>query len=148
MTFAITRRLRRPSWMTPYGHEGLGDVFFDRLWPEWRRDRGEEWYPSVNFYEKEGKYHLTAEIPGLNKDDISISFDDGCMTISGKKESESEEEGVDFYMRETSHGSFSRSFNLPKSVDEDKVDATYKDGVLTLVMPHKEKSDRKKIEIH
>ena len=148
MTFAITRRVRRPSWMTPYGHEGLGDVFFDRLWPEWRRDIGEEWCPSVNFYEKEGKYHLTAEIPGLDKDDISISFDNGCMTISGKKESESEEEGVDFYMRETSHGSFSRSFNLPKSVDEDKVDATYKDGVLTLVMPQKEESDRKKIEIH
>jgi HSP20 family protein len=134
--------------MTPYGHEGLGDVFFDRLWPEWRRDMGEEWCPSVNFYEKEGKYHLTAEIPGLNKDDISISFDNGCVTISGKKESESDEEGVDFYRRETSHGSFSRSFNLPKSVDEDKVDASYKDGVLTLVMPHKEGSDRKRIEIH
>ncbi len=79
MTFAITRRVRRPSWMTPYGHEGLGDVFFDRLWPEWRRDIGEEWCPSDNFYEKEGKYHLTAEIPGLDKDDISISFDNAIF---------------------------------------------------------------------
>ena len=88
MTLAITRRFGRPSWMTPFGHEGFGDVFFDRLWPEWRRDMGEEWSPTVNFFEKEGKYYLTVEVPGMKKDDISVSFDNGCVTISGKKESE------------------------------------------------------------
>ena len=58
MTLSLSRALRRPSWMTPFGGEGSGDVF-DRLWPEWRRDLGEEWTPSVNFFEKDGKYHLT-----------------------------------------------------------------------------------------
>lgn len=148
MTLAITRRFGRPSWMTPFGHEGFGDIFFDRLWPEWRRDLGEEWIPSTNFYEKEGKYYLTAELPGLSKDDISVSFEDGCVTISGKSESKKDEEGADYYMKEMRSGSFCRSFRLPKEVDEDKVNATYKDGVLTLIMPHKGGSKHKKIEIH
>ena len=148
MTLAITRRFGSPSRMTPFGHEGFGDVFFDRLWPEFRRDMGEEWSPSVNFYEKGGKYYLTVEVPGMKKDDISVTFENGCVTISGKKGSEKEEEGADYYMRETGHGSFCRIFRLPREVDEEKVDATYKDGVLTLVMPHKEGSKSKKIAIH
>ena len=148
MALAIKRRTGRPSWMTPLGHEGFGDVFFDRLWPEWRRDMGEDWSPRVNFYEKDGKYHLTAEVPGLKKDEISVSFDHNHLTISGKKESKREEEGTNFYVKETSYGSFSRSFTLPREVDEEKIDASYKDGVLTLVMPIREGSKSKKIEVH
>lgn len=148
MNLALRKRLRRPSWMTPLGFEGLGDVFSDRLWPEWRRDLGEEWTPSSDFYEKDGKYHLTAEIPGMNKDDISVSFDHGTLTIRGKRNSEKEEEGADYYLRETTYGSFSRSYSLPKEIDEDKVEATYKDGLLTLVMPHKEGTKPKKITVH
>ena len=47
--------------MTPYGEEGMGDVWFDRLWPEWPRWQGEEYTPAFDFYEKDGKYHLTAD---------------------------------------------------------------------------------------
>jgi len=141
MTLAISRRTR--PWVV---HPG--DVFFDRVWPEWRREVGEEWNPNVDFYEKDGKYYLTAEVPGLHKDDISISFENGCLTIGGKKVSGKDEEGTDYYMRETSHGSFCRTFNLPVEVDEENVEATYKDGVLTLVMLVKEVSKRKKIEVH
>ena len=148
MTTALTSKVRRPSWMTPFGSEGWGDVFFDRLWPEWRRDLGEEWTPSVNFFEKDGKYHLTAEIPGVSKEDISVSLLDGRVTISGKKETTKEEKDADYYTKETRYGSFSRSFRLPGEVDEEKVDATYKDGVLTVVMPKKEESKSKKVEIH
>jgi len=133
--------------MRPYGHEGFSDVFFDRLWSEWRKDVGEEWRPKVDFYEKDGNYYLTAEIPGLNKDDIDISFDSGCLTISGKKKSKIEEEGADYYIRETSHGTFYRACNLPKKINEDNVQATYKDGLLTLIMPIEEGSKVKKIEI-
>lgn len=148
MTIALTRKIARPSWMTPFGHEGWGDVFFDRLWPEWRRDIGEEWTPDVDFSEKDGKYYLTAEIPGLTKEDISVTFDNGYVTISGKKESNKEEKGADYYVKETRYGSFSRSFRLPGKVDEEKVDATYKDGVLTVSMPHKEDTKAKKIKVH
>jgi len=134
--------------MTTFGREPFGDVFFDRLWPEWRGDTGEEVTPSIDFSEKDGKYYLTAELPGINKEDISITVEDGYVTVSGKKEDNKEEKGSDYYLKETRYGSFSRSFRLPGKVAEDKVDATYKDGVLTVVMPHEEEAETKKIEIH
>lgn len=134
--------------MMPWGEEGFGDVFFDRLWPEWRRDVGEEWTPTVNLSEKEGSFHLTAEIPGISKEDITVTVDNGIVTLSGKKETETEEKNTDYYVKETRSGSFSRSFRLPGEIDETKVDATYKDGVLTVVMPRKEESKTKKIDVH
>lgn len=148
MTLALSRKHRRPWWMTTYGREPFGDIFFDRLWPEWGRDAGEEVTPSVDFSEKDGKYYLTAELPGINKEDISINIEDGRITVSGKKEEKKEEKGSDYYLKETRYGSFSRSFRLPGKVEEDKVDATYKDGVLTVVLPHEEATETKKIEIH
>ncbi len=148
MTREIARRPRRPWWMTPLGREPFGDVFFDRLWHEWRRDDGDELTPCVDFTEKDEKYYLTAELPGIKKDDLSIVIENGYLTISGKKEEDKEEKGSDYYLKETRHGSFSRSFKLPGKVIEDRVDATYKDGVLTVVMPHETKEKTKKIDIH
>ena len=148
MTFAISRRLARPWWMTNFGREPLGDVFFDRLWPEWSKDSGDSISPDIDFSEKDGKYFLTAELPGLKKEDISITIEDGYVTVSGKKESNKEEDGTDYYVRETRSGSFSRSFRLPGRVNEKKVDASFKDGILTVVLPHDKTSDTKKIEIH
>jgi HSP20 family protein len=145
---ALERRIRRPSWMTPFGSEGLGDVFFDRLWPEWRRDLGEEWTPAVNFFEKDGKYHLSADVPGISKDDITVTVENGYISVSGKKEENKEEKEASYYMKETRYGSFSRSFRLPGEVDEEKIEASYKDGVLTVVIPKKEESKTKKIEVH
>lgn len=147
MTLAITRKFGRPSWMTPYGHEGFGDVFFDRLWPEWQRDMGDEWVPSVDFSEKDGKYHLTAELPGMSKDDIAVSIDKGYVTVSGKKEDVKEEEKGDYYVKESRSGSFCRRFRLPVDVDTEHVDASYKDGILTVVIPHKEGEKAKKIDV-
>lgn len=147
MTVPAVKKGRRPSWMTPFGHEGWGDVWFDRLWPEWRRDLGEEWSPTMNFYEKEGKYVLTAELPGIPKEDISISIDNGVLTITGKKETSKEEKDANYYLKECSYGSFTRSFRLPGEVEEGKIEAVFKNGVLTLEMPHKEQPKSKKIEI-
>jgi HSP20 family protein len=125
----------------------MGDLFFDRLWPEWARDLGEEWAPAVNFYEKDGKYYLTAELPGMNKDDISITVDKGMVTLSGKKETSKEEQDANYYLKESVYGSFSRSFRLPGEIEEDKVEATFKDGVLTLEMPQREEEKTRKIKI-
>jgi HSP20 family protein len=146
--YALERRIRRPSWMTPFGSEGFGDAFFDRLWPEWRRDLGEEWSPAVNFFEKDGKYHLTADVPGMSKDDITVTVENGYISVGGKKEENKEEKEANYYMKETRYGSFSRSFRLPGEVDEKKIEASYKDGVLTVVIPKKEESKTKKIEVH
>ena len=141
------KRGQRPWWMTPFGREPFGDVFFDRLWPEWQRDLGEEWAPAVNFYEKDNTYVLSAELPGMKKEDISVTVDKGVVTVTGRKESSKEEEGANFYLKETTSGSFSRSFRLPGEVQEDKVEASFKDGILTLTMPHKTESKVKKISI-
>ncbi|MFZ0449963.1 MAG: Hsp20/alpha crystallin family protein [Desulfatiglandaceae bacterium] len=134
--------------MTTFGREPMGDLFFDRLYPEYLRDAGEEMTLSVDFTEKDGKYYLTAELPGVDKENISISIEDGYVTLSGKKEEKKEEKRSDYYLKETRYGSFKRSFRLPGKVAEDKVDATYKNGVLTVVMPHEKEAETKKIEIH
>jgi HSP20 family protein len=146
MTVTLAKRINRPWWMTPFGREPLGDVFFDRLWPEWKRDTGEEFSPNVDFMEKDNTYYLTAELPGFNKSDISIEIDDGVLTISGKREAKGEES--DYYVKEMMFGSFSRSFRLPKRVAEDKVKATYRKGILTVVIPLGEEEKTRKITVH
>lgn len=148
MTTTLAKRTKRPSWMTPFGEEGLGDVFFDRLWPEWRRDMGEEWTPTVDLFEKEGNYHLKAEIPGFNKDDISVTVSDGVVTLTGKKESSHEEKTDAYHVKEMQSGTFTRSFRLPEEIEDEKIEATYKDGILSVIMPKKEGSKAKKIEVH
>ena len=147
MTTALTKRTSRPSWLKSFWSDDF-DPFFDRLWPDFSRDFGGDWAPKVDFFEKDGNYHLTAEVPGMSKDDISVSIHEGIVTVSGKKESSKEEKESNYYMKETQYGSFSRSFRLPGEVDEEKVDATYKDGVLTVVMPKREDAKTKKIEVH
>ena len=138
---------RRPWWMTPGGREPAGDVWFDRMWPEWPRSWGEEYSPSFDMYEKNGNYVVKAELPGIEKDDISIDIDNDVVTISGKKESKHEEKDTNYYLKESRYGSFSRSFRLPSEVQEDKVDATMKDGVLNVVIPLKKSPKARKIEI-
>jgi HSP20 family protein len=133
--------------MTPFGREPMGDLWSDRLWPEWPRWEGEEYRPSFDLFEKDGKYHLKAELPGIKKDDISISIDGDRVTITGKNESAREEEGSNYYLKEARSGSFSRSFQLPGEVDEGKVDANLKDGVLNVEMPLKETPKSRKVEI-
>ncbi|MEJ2588247.1 MAG: Hsp20/alpha crystallin family protein [Deltaproteobacteria bacterium] len=147
MALPTIRRTGRPSWMTPYGSEGMGDIWSDRLWPEWPRWQSEEMRPSIDFYEKDGNYHLTVDLPGVKKDDISVDIDGNVLTVSGKKSSEREEKEADYYLRESSYGSFTRSLRLPAEVNEEDVDATYKDGVLKLVMKPKEGAKARKIEI-
>jgi len=148
MTLAVSRTFRRPFWVTPLGTEGWRDLFSDRLWPELLRDKDENLAPNIDFSEKDGKYFLNAELPGLKRDDISISIEDGYVTVSGTKETNKEEEGTSYYLRETRSGSFSRSFRLPGKVDKENVDATFKDGVLTVAMPLEKAPEAKKIEIN
>jgi HSP20 family protein len=125
----------------------MGDIWSDRLWPEWPRQQGEEYRPSVDLYEEDGKYFLTAELPGVQKDDINITVEGNVVSLSGKKSSKREEKEANYYFSESSWGAFSRSFRLPETVDEEKVDARFKDGVLTLELPVKESEKTRKIEI-
>ena len=119
----------------------------DRVFREWPRMMGEEWVPSFGFYEKDGNFVLNAEIPGVKKEDISVTIDKNVVTVSGKKESRKEEENANYYLQEATYGSFSRSIRIPGEIEEGKVEANYKDGVLTLTMPQKKTSASKQIKI-
>lgn len=105
--------------------------------------------PSIDVYETDKEIRVDVELPGLNEKDIDISLGNNVLTISGKKETEETEKNKSFYRHERSYGSFRRTIQLPDDVDEDKIEATYKKGILKIVLPKTAQSVslRRKIEI-
>ena len=106
--------------------------------------------PSVDVSENDKEIHVYAELPGLDEKDIDVTLSGGNLIIRGEKKSEKEEKGKHFYRKESSYGAFHRSISLPTEVEEDKVEATYKKGVLKIVLPKSTegRKARKKISIH
>lgn len=91
--------------------------------------------PLVDLVERNGAYELQAELPGLTQDQIEIKLSDGMMTIKGEKSAERVEDTDDYHLRERSFGSFQRSFRVPASVDTDKIEARFENGVLKVTLP-------------
>lgn len=96
-----------------------------------------DWAPSVDIDEQEDKYLIKADLPGVDKDDIVVKLENGMLSIRGEKRTQSETDEGKRHRTERFHGTFARAFTLPESVDADRVDAAYKDGVLTLAIPKK-----------
>jgi len=95
--------------------------------------------PAVNIKELDPQFEIELAVPGMNKDDFEIEVEDGVLSISSTQEEEQVNEKGKFTRREFSYSSFRRSFTLPDSVDPTKIDATYKEGVLLVLLPkHKE----------
>jgi HSP20 family protein len=95
--------------------------------------------PAVNIKELDSQFEIELAVPGMNKDDFEIEVEDGVLSISSTQEEEQVNEKGKFTRREFSYSSFRRSFTLPDSVDSTKIDATYKEGVLLVLLPkHKE----------
>jgi HSP20 family protein len=107
----------------------------------------EEWLPSVDIAETKDDLIVKAEVPGMTKEDISISLSDNVLTLRGEKKKEKEEKGKTFYRTERCYGSFVRSFTLPAPVLANKVKAVYKDGVLEITLPKSEQVKAKEIPI-
>lgn len=97
----------------------------------------------VDTSEDDKAYHVTAELPGMSEKDVEVTFADNMLTISGEKKEEKEVKEENYHRRERSFGSFRRSFTLPVEVDEAKIAATFKDGVMTIELP-KSKTAQKK----
>jgi HSP20 family protein len=97
----------------------------------------------VDASEDDKAYHVTAELPGLSEKDVEVTFADNTLTISGEKKEEKEVKEENYHRRERSFGSFRRSFTLPVEVDEAKISAAFKDGVMTIDLP-KSKTAQKK----
>jgi HSP20 family protein len=108
--------------MEPFGRTGLA---------EW----GAAPVPKVDVAETEDSVHVTAELPGMKEDDIDVTLSDGNLVIRGEKKAEKEDKQKNYYRVERSYGSFQRSIPLPAEVDDQKVDASFKDGVLNIILP-------------
>ena len=91
--------------------------------------------PRVDVSETSDAVHVTAELPGVKEEDIQVTLSDGRLVIQGEKRGEKEEKEKNFYRVERSYGTFQRSIPLPAEVDDQKVDASLKNGVLNVVIP-------------
>jgi len=122
------------SWRSPFGRS-----VFD-IQPFWRGEVGWGKAPAVDIVEKENAYEITAELPGMDESNIDVKFSDGTLTIKGEKRDEKEEKKKDYYLSERRYGSFQRSFGVPDGVDADKIEANFKNGVLTVTLPKTEQA--------
>ncbi|WOJ93114.1 Hsp20/alpha crystallin family protein [Congregibacter variabilis] len=101
--------------------------------------------PLVDETEDDKAYHIEVELPGIDQADIDVSYSDGLLTISGEKKEEKEEEKKDYYRKERAFGQFRRVLPMPGAVDESKIQATFKKGVLHIELP-KTKEAQKKVK--
>jgi HSP20 family protein len=106
------------------------------------------WTPAFDVYEEKDNFIVKAELPGMKKEDISVSLHDGNLIVSGERQSETKTEGAEIYRAERYFGKFQRSVSLPTAVAADKVKAAYKDGILTVTLPKSEEAKPKQIEVN
>jgi len=126
------------------------DVFGRPFLPAvWRRIPMVEmgWAPAIEVFEKEDKFVVKAELPGMREEDIDVSVVGDTLTIKGERKAESEVKEEDYYCCERSYGSFSRSIALPSSVDAKKIEAGYEDGVLEVSLPKAPEVKAKKVAV-
>ncbi|HKK44224.1 MAG TPA: Hsp20/alpha crystallin family protein [Balneolaceae bacterium] len=128
------------------------DRIFNDLIPfSWRFDDTETelglWTPKADMVETDNEYLVDVDLPGLSKKDIQINYHDNVLTIEGERKVEKKEEREGFLRNERYFGSFKRSFMLPAAITDEKIKATFKDGVLHVSIPKAEKSKRKSVTI-
>ena len=121
--FFVTKRF------SPFRFPGLTAL----ATPSW--DDDEMILPQVDIYDEDKAFELTAELPGISEDDIELSVKDGFLTLWGEKKYEKSEKTENAQVIERRYGKFSRSFTLPASVNPDKIEANFKNGVLSVVLP-------------
>jgi HSP20 family protein len=106
-----------------------------------------DWRPTVDVEEKKEEYLIKAELPGVKKEDVTVSIENGLLTVKGEKKFEKEEKDKKHHLVECSYGSFMRSFTLPTGAKAEMVNAEFKDGVLKLTVPKTEEEKTKQIDI-
>jgi HSP20 family protein len=101
----------------------------------------------VDVWEDEDHMYLAVDVPGLTKDDIEATVEDGVLSVKAQREDKTEHEGKTYHIRERRFGQFERRFRLPETVDDGEVNAALKDGVLTLTLNKREEQKPRKIEV-
>jgi HSP20 family protein len=107
----------------------------------------EGWTPAVDIYEDNDKYVVKAELPGMKKEDIEVSLDGNTLSLSGERKQEEEKQEGENYRSERFFGRFQRSITLPAPVQAVKIEAAYKDGILTVTLPKAEEAKPKQIQV-
>ena len=123
---------------------------FDDTSRTWRTDEPAAtttWSPAVDIFETQGEIVVKAELPGMDRNDITLNLEKNVLTLKGERKFEKETKEDNYHRIERSYGGFSRAFSIPATVDEEKIKAEYKDGVLKIVLPKKEQVKPKQIRI-
>jgi len=117
--------------------------------PGWQLDIAWAAAPAVDITETDKAYEITAELPGMDEKNIEVKLTNGDLRIKGEKQDEKEEKKKDYYLHERQFGSFERCFSIPEGVDADKIQASFKKGLLKVTLPKKPEAVKpeKKIEI-
>lgn len=125
----------------------------DRLWDSFfekrpaRVEEVSEWFPSLDVSETDSEYIVKVEVPGIDPKDINISLMNNLLTIKGEKKQEKEEKEENYHLLERSYGSFTRSIRIPSQIQNDHINASYKNGVLKIILPKTEEAKKKEIKI-
>ncbi|MBN1381851.1 MAG: Hsp20/alpha crystallin family protein [Deltaproteobacteria bacterium] len=148
----VTREEEEPFFSLQREMNRLFDDFFrgfDDMSFGLSRDRFRAFSPSVDIKENDKEVLIKAELPGMDEKDIDVNLFEDRLTIKGEKKEEKEDKGSDYYHMESSYGSFNRIIPLPEKVDTKKVEANFKNGVLSIKLPKTEeaKAKGKKIPI-
>ncbi len=117
--YAMDKMFDRSPWLFGYGPRRFD---FD-------------WSPSVDISETDKEYLIRAALPAVKKEDVKVTYEDGLLTLSGERRKKEEEKGEKFHRVESFYGNFSRSFELPDTIDVERISAEAKDGVLTVHVP-------------
>jgi len=105
------------------------------------------WAPALDVHEDKNSFSIRVELPGMKREDIEVSLQDGALVISGERKEEKVTEGTEVHRQERFYGRFSRALTLPSAVAGDKVKAQYKDGILTVTLPKAEEAKPKAITV-
>lgn len=150
---AITKyQLRRPTYSNWGDLEDMSNRlsrFFDDSLLNFQNREGNRWFPPVTVSETADELQLTAELPGMTEEDISIDLENNVLSISGQK-NEVRDEGDEerrYHVYERHFGTFNRSFTLPRTVDPSGITATFENGILMVRMPKVAEAKGRKIEI-
>lgn len=127
--------------------DSLFSDFFGDLSGATRTDLLGGWNPKVDIFEEDDRFVVRAELPGVEKDKITVDVNGRVLTVKGERSDENEVKEKNYYRRECSYGTFQRSFMLPDETDSEKIKAEYKDGILKLNIPKPETRQAKKITV-
>jgi HSP20 family protein len=108
---------------------------------------GGSWAPAVDIYDHEGNIVLKAELPGVDPKDVDVRLENNTLTLRGERKLDTEIQQESYHRVERTYGAFARSFTLPSVVDQEKIKADYKDGVLKVTLPKREEAKPKQINI-